>query len=126
MILFIGYWMFIILRAHFEFDVLGWFSWLYLTVYWYKSSTFGVLISLCMIFSPFQLSVSERYSSVNIYGGWAATNTKMTSLRHIPVRESDNYYTLSDVVTNGQGLHGEHINLLALVKSVGARSKICL
>ncbi|XP_072043254.1 meiosis-specific with OB domain-containing protein-like [Amphiura filiformis] len=67
---------------------------------------------------PFQLSISERYSSINIYGGWDATNPQMTSLRHIPVRESDNYYTLSDVMTNGQGLHGEHINLLVLVKSI--------
>ena len=43
---------------------------------------------------------------------------RFNTLQHVPIRGNDNYYTLADVLSNGQGLHGEHINLLALLKTV--------
>ncbi|XP_071797050.1 meiosis-specific with OB domain-containing protein-like [Asterias amurensis] len=67
--------------------------------------------------SPYQLSLSEKYSSLSLYGGWNLD--RFNTLQHVPIRGNDNYYTLADVLSNGQGLHGEHINLLALLKTIG-------
>ena len=41
------------------------------------------------------------------------------SLQFIPTKASSDYYTLEDVLTNGQGLEGEHVNLLAAIRKVG-------
>lgn len=67
--------------------------------------------------SAFQLNVSERYSTLDLYDGWHAE--PFGTLQHMPIRESSDYYTLGDVLANGRNLHGEHINLLTLVKKVG-------
>ncbi|XP_030840774.1 meiosis-specific with OB domain-containing protein-like [Strongylocentrotus purpuratus] len=72
--------------------------------------------------SAFQLNVSERYSTLNLYDGWHAE--PFGTLQHMPIRESSDYYTLGDVLANGRNLHGEHINLLTLVKKVGTPKDI--
>nr|XP_054763159.1 meiosis-specific with OB domain-containing protein-like [Lytechinus pictus] len=72
--------------------------------------------------SAFQLNVSERYSKLNLYDGWHAE--PFGALQHMPIRESTDYYTLGDVLANGRNLHGEHINLLTIVKKVGAPKDI--
>ena len=41
------------------------------------------------------------------------------SLQYIPTKPSSDFYTLEDVLANGQSLEGEHINLLAVVRKVG-------
>ncbi|XP_038064196.1 meiosis-specific with OB domain-containing protein-like [Patiria miniata] len=67
--------------------------------------------------SQYQLTLSEKYSTLSLYGGW---NVEIYNpLQHIPIRESDNYYTLADVIANGQSLHGEHINVMVLLKKNG-------
>ncbi|XP_071496371.1 meiosis-specific with OB domain-containing protein-like [Diadema antillarum] len=72
--------------------------------------------------SAFQLTVSERYSKLNLYDGWPVES--LGALQHTPIRDSADYYTLGDVLANGQNLHREHINLLALVKKVGIAKDI--
>jgi hypothetical protein len=39
-------------------------------------------------------------------------------LLHLPTKASNDYYSLEDIVANGQGLSGEHINILAILKKV--------
>ncbi|XP_077865769.1 meiosis-specific with OB domain-containing protein-like [Saccoglossus kowalevskii] len=64
-----------------------------------------------------EINISETRSTVVHYSGWDFAN--FNSIQHIPVKESNDYYTLADVITNGQNLHGQHINLLALVREMG-------
>ncbi|XP_022089351.1 meiosis-specific with OB domain-containing protein-like [Acanthaster planci] len=72
--------------------------------------------------SQYQLTLSEKYSTLSLYGGWNVD--VYSTLQHIPIRESDNYYTLADVIANGQGLHGDHINVLVLLKTIGTPKDI--
>ncbi|XP_071963434.1 meiosis-specific with OB domain-containing protein-like isoform X2 [Antedon mediterranea] len=67
--------------------------------------------------SSFQLSLSENHSSVKLYTGTDVD--QFQSLLHQSIKEANDYYTLEDVIANGQDLNGHHINLLVLVKSVG-------
>ncbi|XP_033119046.1 meiosis-specific with OB domain-containing protein-like [Anneissia japonica] len=67
--------------------------------------------------SSFQLSLSENHSSIQLYTG--SDVDQFQSLLHQPIKEGNDYYTLEDVIANGQELSGQHINLLVLVKSVG-------
>jgi len=39
-------------------------------------------------------------------------------IAHVPIKASNDFYTLSDIVANGKDLHGEHINIMAAVRSV--------
>ena len=62
------------------------------------------------------MNVSETYSTLTLYDG---TNyTDFTALAHIPLRPPNDYYTLSDVLSNGQSLDGSSINILAIIKHV--------
>ena len=56
------------------------------------------------------------YSSVAIYTG--RNYVQLSSLAHVPIRPHDDYYTLSDILANGQSLDGSYLNLLAIVASV--------
>ena len=67
----------------------------------------------------YQLHLSENYSSVNHYSG--VELRELEAIAHIPVKPSNDYYTLNDVITSGQHLHGEHVNIQAVVKQVGSR-----
>ncbi|KAK3612237.1 hypothetical protein CHS0354_039517 [Potamilus streckersoni] len=66
---------------------------------------------------PFHLNASENHSSISIYGGYDISQYQ--SLMNLPTKPSNDYYTLEDVIANGESLHGEHINLLAAVRKVG-------
>ncbi|XP_048575411.1 meiosis-specific with OB domain-containing protein isoform X1 [Nematostella vectensis] len=72
--------------------------------------------------SPFQLNLSENHSSVSLYSGWDVSD--FDAISHIPIKASNDYYTLSDIIANGQNLHGEHINIQAIVRSVGVTKDI--
>lgn len=77
------------------------------------------------IYSPYQLAVNERYSTINIYNG--SNYSQLSSLAHIPLRPSNDYYTLSDIFTNGQSLDGSLLNILAAIGSVCyKRTLICV
>ncbi|MEE6497921.1 hypothetical protein FKM82_002927 [Ascaphus truei] len=43
----------------------------------------------------------------------------LLSLLHLPTKDPQDYYSLGDIVANGQSLNGKIINVLAAVRSVG-------
>ena len=74
-------------------------------------------------FRPFHLTLSENHSNVTLYDGLDLGS--YASLQYIPTKASSDYYTLEDVLANGQSLEGEHINLLAAIRKVGIVHTIC-
>ncbi|XP_031555917.1 meiosis-specific with OB domain-containing protein-like [Actinia tenebrosa] len=67
--------------------------------------------------SGFQLSVNESHSSVSLYSGWDINDFDVVA--HVPIKASNDFYTLGDIIANGQSLHGEHINIMAAVRNIG-------
>ncbi|XP_013380147.1 meiosis-specific with OB domain-containing protein-like [Lingula anatina] len=72
--------------------------------------------------SLYQLNISENHSTVKLYGGWSVD--KYYSLQSIPIKASNDFYTLGDIIANGQNLHNAVVNLLAVVRSVGSPKDI--
>ncbi|XP_068673464.1 meiosis-specific with OB domain-containing protein-like [Montipora capricornis] len=72
--------------------------------------------------SPFQLHVSETHSSASLFSGW--DTTEFDNISHIPIKTSNDFYTLGDIIANDQSLNGEHVNIQAVVKSVGQTKDI--
>ncbi|XP_034640898.1 meiosis-specific with OB domain-containing protein [Trachemys scripta elegans] len=68
--------------------------------------------------SCYKLLLSETHSAVKICCHYEV-DTKLLSLLHLPVKNPQDYYSLGDIVANGQSLDGRIINVLAAVKSVG-------
>lgn len=66
--------------------------------------------------SHFQLSFSERYSSFQLYGGW--DTDKYSSLVHMPIQDSKDFHNLGEILSNGQNLSQQHVNILAMIKHV--------
>ena len=66
--------------------------------------------------SPYIMNVSEKKGTVKVVTDWFLT--EMSSLLHIPTKPENDYYTIGDVMDNGQNLSGEFINVLAAVKQV--------
>ncbi|XP_070580166.1 meiosis-specific with OB domain-containing protein-like isoform X2 [Ptychodera flava] len=64
-----------------------------------------------------ELNISETRSTVCQYSGWDFAN--FNAIQHVPVKDNNDYYTLGDILANGQSLHGEHITLLTLVREIG-------
>ncbi|KAI0214862.1 hypothetical protein LSAT2_033122 [Lamellibrachia satsuma] len=64
--------------------------------------------------SMYQLNVSETRSTVQLYSGFDLGS--YNTLFHIPVKPSNDFYTIADILTNGQVLHGQYISILAAVK----------
>ncbi|XP_051023702.1 meiosis-specific with OB domain-containing protein [Acomys russatus] len=74
-------------------------------------------------FSPatpgsYKLLLSENHSVVKVCSPYEV-DAKLLSLIHLPVKESQDYYSLADIVANGHSLDGRIINVLAAVRSVG-------
>ena len=69
-----------------------------------------------LLYSQYQINVSEIYSTLSLYNGW--DYTEFTALAHVPLRPPNDYYPLSDISASGQSLDGSHINILAIVKNV--------
>ena len=45
-------------------------------------------------------------------------NDTFTHLQHVPVKATNDFYTLEDILANGQGLHGDHVNILCVLRKV--------
>ena len=73
-------------------------------------------LSFCVYFRPFHLTLSENHSSIALYDGLDLGG--YSSLQYIPIKPNSDFYTLEDVLANGQSLEGEHINLLVAVRKV--------
>lgn len=72
--------------------------------------------------SSFQLVVNESHSSVSQFSG--SDFTEFSSIAYIPVKESHDFYTLSDIISNGHNLHGSFINILAVIRDPGTTKDI--
>ncbi|XP_029432600.1 meiosis-specific with OB domain-containing protein isoform X1 [Rhinatrema bivittatum] len=68
--------------------------------------------------SYYKLLISENHSVVRIRSS-NEMDTSLRSLLHVPTKDSQDYYSLGDIVENGQSLDGKVINVLAAVRSVG-------
>ncbi|XP_058142639.1 meiosis-specific with OB domain-containing protein [Dasypus novemcinctus] len=68
--------------------------------------------------SDCKLLLSENHSVVKVCPIYDV-DTNLLSLIHLPVKESRDYYSLGDIVANGQNLDGKIVNVLAAVRSVG-------
>ena len=66
--------------------------------------------------STMELNLSAIHSSITLYSGW--DYTEFASLVHIPIRSVTECYKLNDIITAGNKLHGNHVNLLVAVKNV--------
>ena len=44
--------------------------------------------------------------------------SEFDKISHVPIKASNDFYTLGDIIANDQNLHGEHVNIQAVVKSV--------
>nr|XP_008115010.1 PREDICTED: meiosis-specific with OB domain-containing protein isoform X2 [Anolis carolinensis] len=68
--------------------------------------------------SNYKLLLSENHSTVRICSP-GEVDPQLLSLLNIPVKDPQDFYSLGDIVANGQSLDGRIINVLAAVKSVG-------
>ncbi|XP_072273596.1 meiosis-specific with OB domain-containing protein [Pyxicephalus adspersus] len=66
----------------------------------------------------YKLLISEVHSVVKICSK-RDTDDSLLSLLHIPTQCPHDYYSLEDIVANGQSLNKEVINILAAVRQVG-------
>ncbi|XP_009893180.1 PREDICTED: meiosis-specific with OB domain-containing protein [Charadrius vociferus] len=68
--------------------------------------------------SCYKLLLSENHSVVKTSSCYEM-DTKLLSLLHLPVKDPQDYYSLGDIIANGQSLDGRILNVLAAVMSVG-------
>ncbi|KAG9334786.1 hypothetical protein JZ751_006535, partial [Albula glossodonta] len=68
--------------------------------------------------SLYRLLITENHSAVRVFPDMEADN-KLLALFHLPVKDSTDFYSLGDIVANGQALDGHVINILAAVRSIG-------
>lgn len=62
--------------------------------------------------------ISEAHSQVYMCAD-TTTIDRLVPLIYRPVKDSRDFYSLGDILANGQSLDGSIINILAAVKSVG-------
>lgn len=74
--------------------------------------------TLICCLSLYRLLVTEAHSQVLLCAD-VDTIDRLLPLIHMPVKDSRDFYSLGDIVANGQKLDGMVINVLAAVKSVG-------
>ncbi|NWZ80926.1 MEIOB protein, partial [Poecile atricapillus] len=67
--------------------------------------------------SGYKLLLSENHSVVKTSSCYD-TDTRLLALLHLPVKDPQDYYSLGDIVANGQSLHGRVLNVLAAVMAV--------
>ncbi|MBN3303903.1 MEIOB protein, partial [Amia calva] len=67
--------------------------------------------------SFYRLLVSENHSTVRVCSDIEA-DARLLSLLHLPVKDPQDFYSLGDILANGQSLDGRVINILAAVRSV--------
>lgn len=69
-----------------------------------------------------QLAVSETHSTVTPFQG--SDFTEFSSIAYLPVKDANDYYTLGDIIANGNNLHGRYINILSVVREAGVTKDI--
>ena len=64
----------------------------------------------------YHLNISENKSIIEIYKG--RDINLYAELSHIQIKQSNDFYTINDIITNGQKLVSESINILGAIKQV--------
>ena len=64
----------------------------------------------------YHLSVNENRGEVKACDEWTAAD--YVRLMHVPVKPHNDYYTISDIITNGQDMNGDIVSMMAVVKQV--------
>lgn len=60
--------------------------------------------------------LSENHASVTQYAG--SDFTEFSSIAYLPVKDSNDYYTLADIIGQGNEINGRLLNILAVVRDV--------
>ncbi|XP_048870808.1 meiosis-specific with OB domain-containing protein isoform X1 [Brienomyrus brachyistius] len=68
--------------------------------------------------SLYRLLLTENHSAIKVLSDTEA-DSRLLSLFHLPVKDHRDFYSLGDIVANGQSLDGNVINILAVVQSIG-------
>ena len=68
------------------------------------------------LYSLYQLNLGENRGVVNMYHG--NDIGEFNQMAHIPVKANNDYYTIGDILANGETLHEEVVSILAMVKKV--------
>ncbi|KAL4624547.1 meiosis-specific with OB domain-containing protein [Arapaima gigas] len=68
--------------------------------------------------SLYRLLLTENHSTVKVLPDTEA-DPRLISLFHLPVKDHRDFYSLADIVANGQSLDGNVLNILAVLQSVG-------
>lgn len=69
------------------------------------------------MYSCYKLLLSENHSVVRICAR-CEVDSQLLTLLNLPVKDPQDFYSLGDIVANGQSLDGKIINVLAAIKSV--------
>lgn len=79
-----------------------------------------------MLSSCYKLLLSENHSVVKTSSCYEM-DVALLSLLPLPVKDPQDYYSLGDIVANGQSLNGRILNVMAAVMSVshGATAERC-
>jgi len=62
--------------------------------------------------------VNEGRGTVKPYTDW--NSSEYMRHAHLPVKRHNDYYTIGDIVANGQAINGDVISIMAVVKRVSA------
>ncbi|XP_077482786.1 meiosis-specific with OB domain-containing protein [Stigmatopora argus] len=68
--------------------------------------------------SPYRLMLAESHSKVSLCTD-VDTSDSLLPLFYMPIKDSRDFYSLGDILANGQNLEGSFINILAAVKATG-------
>lgn len=75
----------------------------------------GCDVAVCA--RPYRLLLTEAHSRVTLCTELDDID-RLLPLIHLPVKDAADFYSLGDIVANGQQLDGSVINILAAVRSV--------
>ncbi|KPP72282.1 hypothetical protein Z043_108730, partial [Scleropages formosus] len=65
-----------------------------------------------------RLLLTENHSAVKVFPDREA-DPRLISIFHLPVKDNRDFFSLGDIVANGQSLDGNVLNILAVLQSVG-------
>uniref|UniRef100_A0A8C9SDE7 Meiosis specific with OB-fold n=1 Tax=Scleropages formosus TaxID=113540 RepID=A0A8C9SDE7_SCLFO len=68
--------------------------------------------------SLYRLLLTENHSAVKVFPDREA-DPRLISIFHLPVKDNRDFFSLGDIVANGQSLDGNVLNILAVLQSVG-------
>lgn len=68
--------------------------------------------------SEFKLIVYENQSSIELLAENDPAQGEFDNIKNIPIRDSNDYYMLDDLVTVGESLANREVNLLFAIREV--------